>query len=137
MRTINHIIIHCTDTPEGREVSAEEVDRWHKQRGFTMIGYHYLIHRDGSIEHGRPLFMQGAHCKVRNKDSIGICYVGGRNYKGDFCDTRTPEQRKALLDLLHQLKKQFPHAQISGHRDWDRGKECPCFEAKGLNNMIL
>ena len=132
MREIRHIIIHCTDTPAGREVSGEEIDSWHRQRGYTMIGYHYVVHLDGWIEAGRPLFMKGAHCKAGggNNHSIGICYVGGRNTQGFTADTRTPQQRAALKVLIGYLKQRYPQAQVSGHRDWDKGRACPCFDAK-------
>ena len=138
MRNIKYIVIHCTDTPEGREVTAEEVDRWHRERGFMMIGYHYLIRLDGTVEHGRPLFMKGAACNKKDCNACGIhiCYVGGRNNQGYTTDTRTLKQTNQLYQLLRRLKEQFPNATISGHRDWDRGKACPCFDAKLLNSLI-
>ena len=132
MREIKYIMIHCTDTPEGREVTAEEVDKWHRERGFYMIGYHYLIGLDGTLEHGRPLFMKAAACNKGdcNKRGIHICYVGGRNSKGETADTRTDRQRATLWALLIQLKQRFPKATICGHRDFDKGKACPCFDAR-------
>lgn len=132
MRSIRIIMIHCTDTTEGREVAGEEVDQWHRQRGFAMAGYHYLIHLDGEIEHLRPLYMRGAACPKGNANAQGIhiCYVGGRNNQGYTADTRTDLQRLALLGLLGRLKKQFPNAKICGHRDFDKGKACPCFDAQ-------
>jgi len=138
MRNIKYIVIHCSDTPEGREVTAEQIDEWHRQRGFMMIGYHYLIRLDGTVEHGRPLFMKGAACAKKdcNKCGIHICYVGGRNNQGFTADTRTKEQEAALKLLLCELKKQFPNAVISGHRDWDSGKACPCFNASALNKVV-
>ena len=138
MREIRFIVVHCTDTPEGREVSGEEIDRWHRQRGFMMIGYHYVVHLDGTIEHGRPEFMQGAHCKKGggNKHGIGVCYVGGRNLQGETADTRTEAQKTALLLLLHELKKRYPQARIVGHRDFDNGKACPCFDAQSEYGML-
>ena len=77
MRTINKIIIHCTATPEGRDVTVTEIDRWHRQRGFSGIGYHYVIYRDGSVHKGRNEDSIGAHCTGQNANSIGVCYVGG------------------------------------------------------------
>ena len=138
MRNIKYIVIHCSDTPEGREVTAEEIDRWHRQRGFMMIGYHYVIRLDGTVEHGRPLFMKGAACAKKDCNACGIhiCYVGGRNNQGFTVDTRTEAQKAALKSLLVNLKKQFPQAIISGHRDWDKGKACPCFNAMSLNAEV-
>ena len=132
MRPIKLIMIHCTDTCEGREVAGEEVDRWHRQQGWLMAGYHYLIHLDGKIEHLRPLYMKAAACKKGNANAQGIhvCYVGGRDTHGYTADTRTSKQRSALIFLLRQLKAQFPQAVIVGHKDYDNGKVCPCFDAK-------
>jgi len=131
MRKIKFIVIHCTDTPEGREVTGEEVDRWHRERGWRMAGYHYLVHLDGRVEHLRPEYMNAAACAKGNANSTGVhvCYVGGRNSCGDYADTRTKEQQLALLGLLHKLKGQYPQATICGHRDFDSAKVCPCFNA--------
>ena len=82
MRKITQIIIHCSATPEGKDYTVADIDRWHKARGFKMIGYHYVIYRDGSIHTGRPLEMVGAHCKGHNAHSIGICYIGGARPQG-------------------------------------------------------
>ena len=95
-----------------------------------MIGYHYVVMPDGSIEHGRPLFYQGAHVRNYNTVSIGVCYVGGLDAQGRTADTRTPQQKETLTKLLTQLQKRYPKARIVGHRDLDRGKACPCYEVK-------
>lgn len=130
MRTISEIIIHCADTPEGRDNTVADITAWHKARGFRTIGYHYVIYRDGSIHTGRPVQEIGAHCVGHNKHSIGICYIGGKSADGKkHEDTRTPEQKKALLSLLRQLKAQYPNATVYGHRDFS-SRPCPCFDAK-------
>ena len=130
MRTINEIIIHCADTPAGRDNTVADITAWHKDRGFRTIGYHYVIYRDGSIHTGRPVQEIGAHCKGHNAHSIGICYIGGKSADGkEHEDTRTPEQKEALLSLLRQLKAQYPNATIYGHRDFS-SKPCPCFDAR-------
>lgn len=131
MRPIKYIVIHCTDTPEGREVTGEEVDQWHRQRGFQMAGYHYLIHLNGRIEHLRPEYMVAAACRKggANRTGIHICYVGGRDTHGDYADTRTDLQRLALLGLLGRLKSRYPRAKVCGHRDFDSQRACPCFDA--------
>jgi N-acetylmuramoyl-L-alanine amidase len=129
MRSINEIIVHCADTPEGRDNTVADITRWHKDRGFATIGYHYVIYRDGSIHEGRPLEQIGAHCVGHNKHSIGICYIGGCASDGKTPkDTRTPEQKEALLALLRRLKARFPNATIHGHRDF-AAKACPSFDA--------
>ena len=129
MRQINEIIVHCAATREGRDFTVEDITRWHKARGFATIGYHYVIYRDGSIHEGRPLEQIGAHCVGHNKHSIGICYIGGCASDGKTPkDTRTPEQKEALLALLRRLKARFPNATIHGHRDF-AAKACPSFDA--------
>lgn len=128
-RTINEIIIHCTATPEGRECSVEEIRQWHKARGFTDIGYHYVIHLDGRIEEGRNVDIAGAHCTGHNTHSIGVVYVGGCGKDGKTPkDTRTEAQKAALANLLMDLRKLYPRAAIHGHRDF-APKACPSFDA--------
>lgn len=128
-RRINEIIIHCTATSEGRDYTIADITRWHKQRGFATIGYHYVVYRDGSIHVGRDVNLVGAHCTNHNSHSIGVCYVGGCQYN---CltpkDTRTDAQKKALLALLRELRRKYPQAKIHGHRDY-ANKACPSFDA--------
>jgi N-acetyl-anhydromuramyl-L-alanine amidase AmpD len=87
------------------------------------------------------LELPGAHCRGHNKYSIGICYEGGLDARGNPKDTRTPEQHSALHLLVYQLLQQFRNARVCGHRDlspdldgdgtvepWEWVKQCPCFE---------
>ncbi len=127
MRTINEIIIHCTATIAGREVTVDDIRRWHRARGFSDIGYHYLITLDGRICPGRPEAAYGAHCLGHNAHSIGVCYVGGLDSDGLPCDTRTPAQRNAIRQLVRLLKERFPAASVHGHNEYAR-KACPCFD---------
>lgn len=130
MREINEIIIHCSATPSGRDVTAAEIDKWHRERGFLRIGYHYVVRLDGSLEVGRPLDMVGAHCKGHNVNTIGIVYVGGIDENGQYADTRTAEQRVTMDALISFLVKSFSKIlTISGHRDY-AAKACPCFDAR-------
>lgn len=132
MRQINEIIIHCSATPEGRDVTVEDIDRWHRQRNFKCIGYHYIIYLDGSIHKGRDESMQGAHCSLHNACSIGVCYIGGCEKKGNKLipkDTRTPAQKEALIGLLKELKEKYPQATIHGHNEFAK-KDCPCFDVQ-------
>ena len=128
MRTITLIVIHCSAVRPGQRSSAEDIDKWHKDRGWKGIGYHYVIRRDGSIEKGRDITEVGAHCYPHNSHSIGICYEGGLNEKGEAADTRTQEQKEALRELVDKLHRQFPKALIVGHHDLEPSKPCPCFE---------
>lgn len=130
MRTITLIIIHCSDSPEGRNDTIDDIRRWHtKERKFKDIGYHFVVHLDGSIHNGRPISQIGAHCTNHNAHSIGICYIGGKTEDmKQSKDTRTDEQKKSMRKLLEELKHQFPNAVIAGHRDF-ANKDCPCFDA--------
>lgn len=128
-RSINEIIVHCSATREGRDYTVADITKWHKQRGFNDIGYHYVIYRDGSIHNGRDVNLVGAHCTNHNAHSIGVCYIGGCKTDGTSPkDTRTDAQKAALLSLLKDLRKKYPFAKIHGHRDF-ANKACPSFDA--------
>lgn len=130
MRKIDKIIIHCAATPEGVNFSVSQIDAWHRQRGFQCIGYHFVIYRNGSIHHGRPIDMPGAHCTGHNAHSIGICYIGGCAADGKTPkDTRTQAQRAALVKLVRELRSQFPHASVHGHNEF-AAKACPSFNVQ-------
>lgn len=142
-RTIDEIIIHCTATPEGKDYDIETIRSWHLARGFSDIGYHYIIDRYGHVHTGRDVDISGAHCSGHNAHSIGIAYIGGCVAGGKTAkDTRTLTQKAALLSLLIDMRKLYPKAVILGHRDtspdlngngivepceWQ--KECPSFDA--------
>ena len=129
MRSITLIVIHCSAVRTNQTSSAAQIDTWHRQRGFKLgIGYHYVVRRNGEIEQGRPEWMVGAHCKNHNKYSIGVCYEGGLNARGQPADTRTPEQKAALRTLLEDLHRRYPRAVIVGHHDLNPQKACPCIE---------
>ena len=148
---IDAIVIHCSATRPGQDIHASDIDKWHKERGFSMIGYNYVITLDGKVEIGRPLTMDGAHCntagvsgKAYNKHSIGICYVGGLDRFGSPADTRTHAQKSALVDLVYRLINEYPNIkEVIGHRDASPDKngdgkitrnewikQCPCFEVR-------
>ena len=129
-RRIDEIIVHCTATPEGKDYDIAEIRRWHKARGFSDIGYHYVISRGGIIYEGRSVDIAGAHCEGRNLHSIGVCYVGGMTCDNKTPkDTRTDSQKAAMLCLLLELKELYPNAKIYGHNDF-ANKACPCFNAR-------
>ncbi|MDP2398862.1 MAG: N-acetylmuramoyl-L-alanine amidase [Burkholderiales bacterium] len=143
MRPITHIVVHCSASPNGRAVSAQEIDAWHRQRGFRRrapvgqphlphIGYHYVIDVDGTVTEGRSLGEIGAHVAGSNARSIGICLIGINRY--------TPAQWQALQQLHEDLARDYPAAQWLGHRDfspdqngdgviepWEFIKTCPGF----------
>jgi len=127
MRKISKIIIHCAATIEGMDFDAQDIRQWHLQRGFSDIGYHFVILLNGNIQHGRPVYKKGAHCKGYNKESIGVCYIGGLDKKKKPKDTRTYEQRIELDRLLQELKVDHPTATIHGHNEFS-SKACPSFD---------
>jgi hypothetical protein len=146
VRTLSKIYIHCSYSPWG---TRDEIARWHKERGWNDIGYHYVIHNqfathkelqehkrtgliqsstDGKIVVGRPLEVVGAHVKGDNEYSIGVCYVGV---------TPTSAQYHAMLYLCNRLMKQFPLISLDdilGHYEYYRNrgeriqKTCPNFD---------
>lgn len=128
-RIINEIIIHCSATVEGKDYTTEDIKKWHKARGFSDIGYHYIIYRDGSIHNGRNVNISGAHCTNHNAHSIGICYIGGVDKYNKPKDTRTLEQKNSLKNLLLKLKVLYSKATIHGHCEY-ANKACPCFNVK-------
>jgi N-acetylmuramoyl-L-alanine amidase len=127
---VQFLVVHCAATRPSMDVGKAEITRWHMQRGFFTIGYHFVIRRDGSVEAGRPLDMPGAHVQGYNGKSIGICMVGGVTERDVNVaeDNFTKDQFKSLHALLRNLQPKFPNARIVGHRDLDRGKACPSFD---------
>jgi len=139
MRAINRIILHCTATPEGREFGADDIDRWHKRRGWRGIGYHYVIRLDGTIEEGRPVEQIGAHVRGYNADSIGVVYVGGLAADGRTAkDTRTPAQHSALLLLVARLCREHGvlTEHVYGHREY-AAKACPSFDPQQFRRELM
>jgi len=130
MRDINKLIVHCSATRENQDIDVDTVRKWHTQgRGWSDIGYHFYIDIYGDIQKGRDIAKIGAHCKSHNRNSIGICYCGGVEADGKTPkDTRTSEQKEALLCVLRTLKAMFPDAAIHGHHDF-ANKACPSFPA--------
>jgi len=135
MRKIDEIIVHCTATrPDwwtgtSAQVKTNEVRNWHTSKGWSDIGYHYLIDRDGTVVTGRPLDRTGAHVKGHNTGTVGISLFGGfGGSAGDsFADNFTEDQERALLDLIAKLKADHPSiTKISGHNQY-AAKACPCF----------
>lgn len=148
MNKIDAIVVHCSATRAGQDIGKKEITQMHLQRGFSTIGYNYIVRIDGTIEVGRSLQIDGAHCNSKgfsgvsyNKHSIGICYIGGLDESGNAADTRTDAQKKALASLIKELCGKYQIVEVLGHRDtspdldndgivesneWT--KMCPCFE---------
>lgn len=133
MRNLEMIIIHCSATPSNMDIGVEEIRKWHLERGFSDIGYHYVIRRDGELEVGRPINTPGAHCKGHNARSIGVCLVGGVDkYAGKLvasCNF-TELQWNALDLLVTSLLGKYPSIQsVHGHNEF-AAKDCPCFDVQ-------
>ena len=124
------LIIHCSAVMPDQTSSAAQIDTWHRRDNHWKfgIGYHYVIRRDGAIEPGRPEWMVGAHCKNHNAHSIGICYEGGLNIRGQPDDTRTEAQKVSMRRLLEDLHQRYPRAIIVGHNDLNPHKDCPGYK---------
>ena len=158
MNKIDAIVCHCSATVAGQDIGKKEITQMHLQRGFSTIGYNFIIRLDGTIEVGRSLHIDGAHCNTKgfsgvsyNKHSIGICYVGGLDKDKKPADTRTPEQKKAFRELIAKLLKEYPDIkEIISHRDTSPDingngevepseyiKACPCFDAKDEYKDLL
>ncbi len=145
MRAIKGIVVHGAWTKPGIDVDAEEIRSWHKDRGFSDIGYHYVIRRDGKLEDGRPIEKAGAHVKGHNTDTVGICLVGGRDdlakHTRDLDEftkqevlwefNYTAAQMATLRTLVAKLKAEHRITDVRGHRDFPGvTKRCPGFDVR-------
>lgn len=119
---VKYLVVHCADTPDDKEFTAEDIHRWHKERGWDGIGYHSVIQRSGAIQMGRPPYWSGAHVRDYNAESLGVCLIGQ--------DKFTDDQMRSLIDVLRVWKRKHPDAEIVGHCDLDSCKTCPNFDVK-------
>ena len=132
--SVRFFVIHCSATRADRNYTDKQLMRDHKKRGFRTVGYHFYVHKDGSITQFRKLLEVGSHARPYNRCSIGICYEGGLDADGRPTDTWTPEQTEQFILLLMRMVKIFPGVRIRGHRDMPGSipKACPCFDAEGV-----
>ena len=138
MRIINKIIVHSSATHEGKDFQPADIEKWHLERGFKEIGYHYVITLDGVIHTGRKITKAGAHCLGQNATSIGICYIGGVSSKYlKPKNTMTPEQEQSLYNFINMLKEKYNIAdsEIYGHKDFAK-TACPSFDVKRWYNIF-
>jgi N-acetylmuramoyl-L-alanine amidase len=129
MRKLTRIILHCTATPEGRHVDVDTIRSWHKKRGWSDIGYHYVIYPDGSVHAGRDVAKVGAHVVGHNADTIGVVYVGGTDAGGKAKDTMNAAQETAFVNLVKHLRDQYGPLTLHGHNEY-AAKACPSFNVK-------
>lgn len=116
-----YIILHCSDSPQGRGDNALSIHNWHKERGFDGIGYNFVVLEDGTIQNGRPKYWQGAHTKGYNHKSLGVCMIGEKYFSST--------QLQATTQLIKKLIKEFniPPDNVLGHYETEQsnGKTCP------------
>jgi len=135
MRPIDKIILHCSATNDHLEIDAAMIDSWHRRRGWSRIGYHYVIKRDGTLEFGRPVGDIGAHVAGQNTGSIGICYIGGlRDDKP--CDTMTSNQEMTMIQLVNSLRVVFGPLTLHGHNEF-ANKACPSFDVRKKYSWLI
>lgn len=130
MRKVNELIWHCTATPEGREVSAETIRKWHVvDNGWADIGYHKIVHLDGTVSDGRPMDKVGAHTAGHNTGTLGYVYVGGCDKAMKPKDTRTDAQKATMLRLTKEAVAKYGVKRVSGHNQY-AAKACPSFDVR-------
>ena len=129
LRDVQFLVVHCSATKPDMDIGVDEITEWHVARGWSTIGYHFVIRRDGKIELGRDLTTMGAHVRGYNENSVGICMVGGLDENGKPANNFTPFQFSSLRVLLETLFRMCPEAKARGHRDFPGvAKDCPCFD---------
>lgn len=155
---IKEVIIHCSDSTWG---DVDAIRSWHLARGFDDIGYHIVIEngyktssniydetRDGIIEIGRPIHIDGAHTIGHNKNTLAICLIGRTRTKQDapynqpYIWERHPRsggfsknQILSLENLCLEISRYYPYMQFSGHNEYSY-KLCPCFNVKNWFNSL-
>ena len=137
MRDINKIILHCSATREGQDISTETIRGWHvNERGWSDIGYHYVVLLDGTVDKARPVERQGAHVRGKNKGSIGVCYIGGCDANMNPKDTRNEAQKKSLEELITYLMESYDDATLHGHNEFS-SKACPSFNVQEVYKELI
>ena len=132
------IVVHASASFPDIKTDVKVIDRWHRQRGFVMVGYHYVIKTDGTIEKGRDEDSIGAHVVNHNHNSVGVCLVGGVDKDGKSVNNYTNDQMLSLLVVLKELKDKYPKAVIQGHRDFPKvAKDCPCWDVKAWVKTVM
>lgn len=137
-KTTTKIILHCSATKEGMDFNVEDIRRWHKERKFEDVGYHYVIKLDGTIQPGRAEDLVGAHCSGHNSESIGICYIGGVDENKRPKDTRTLAQKSSMKDLVKSLLDKY-HLTIHNvyPHYYFAVKACPSFDINDFKRDFL
>ena len=126
------IQVHCSATKPSMDIGAETINQWHLDRGWSGIGYHYVVRKDGTVELGRPIAKDPAGIKGHNSNAVAVCYVGGLAEDGSSEFDALPEvQYEALVALIKHIHAQIPNAEIVGHSEL-AAKDCPCLDMDKL-----
>ncbi len=124
------VVIHCSATPPDLDIGRDEIDVWHRARGWNGVGYHFVIRRDGELEYGRQPTKKGAHAGAAyNNRSLGLCMIGGVNADGKPESNFTAAQWSTLLGMIDALKLVWPDAKVIGHNEVS-AKACPSFDVQ-------
>ena len=135
---VDFLVVHSSATPVSMDIGVKEIDEWHRDKGWSGIGYHFVVRRNGDVQLGRPMNKQGAHVLRHNQNTLGICMIGGIDVEGDPENNFTDEQFKSLYVLV-QLLSHFYFVEnqmtevpkVCGHRDFEGTKTlCPSFDVK-------
>jgi len=125
---VKHIVTHCSATKPSQNVTADVIRKWHvEENGWLDIGYHFVILPNGDIEQGRQINVSGAHARGFNRNSIGVCLVGGLDEDGDPSSNYSVDQITSWIYLCKVLEKIFVNARMIGHNELDTNKTCPNF----------
>ena len=135
MRKIDKIIIHCSYTFHDMDIGADEIRYWHMAKGWKDIGYHYVIRRDGTLEAGRHVSKIGAHVKGKNRNSIGCCFIGGKEGHGEQADNFTLQQMQIGRMLMQDFKRDYPGVTFHGHNEFSK-KACPVFDIEVITPLV-
>jgi N-acetylmuramoyl-L-alanine amidase len=140
-RKITQIVLHCSASDYHKNFTATDIDKWHQQRWGSGCGYHYVILLDGTIEKGRWVDYPGAHVKGHNRNSIGICYIGGVDENNNVVyDYETQEQHESMLRLIKLLCESYsinPQDHVLGHNEFQGvNKQCPCLDMDNLRSEL-
>lgn len=130
MRAIRRIIVHCSATGPDVDISAADIDRWHRSRGWRGIGYHYVIRRSGQLEEGRDASIPGAHARGHNEDTLAICLVGGVDMDNNPDANFYSEQLRVLFQWIGRMRSEYGPLEVLGHRDLGAAKACPSFDVR-------
>lgn len=128
------IVVHCAATRPGQDIGAADIDRWHRDRGYVSIGYHFVIRLDGTVEKGRDVDAIGAHASGHNADTVAICLVGGLDKNGKALRGKpeqvyNEDQLQSLAEVILELRRKYGKLPVVGHRDLPNvRKDCPCMD---------